>query len=1000
MGRSFAAPPNCLAFARQLHKPAERYTQFRAKKRRRQKMGLLDKLFAKRRHRRASLLNIQGIQLAKRGSYKEAHELFEQAIEMSPDLPHPRISLSNILLRDGRYSQAELQLKKALELNPDNKTQQDAWNNLASIRFEQKRYSEAIALLKKAISVYKPDHEIFYNIAISFEQLGEWEVALDYFNRSSEALTNSKAETGIKRVKQRMWQSRKMDQILNSYKGFDIEYPICGDGRLTSDELEKVEKVKDASLVFFVGAGISYPWPSCLPMASQMLRQVFHLIFELDKQEIYEILQISTEITKDEAYARLSRDLLGIPHEVSDDKCSLPFEATFQALHDVLGFPVIRFVDLLKRGKPNLHHKMLAYALYKGHTVITTNFDKHIEYAYATCFPGESLQILVTDKDYQESIDNNRTNSVLAKIHGDMDDYNSLALTLQGVAVSCDRTMYLGDDIDKEKGKQQLQWIHPRTALSIPKALFLQRVLQDRKIVVMGYSGSDIFDIMPILTASEFRCSGLWVEHTSEPLSPEVDQWKCNGENRDVLQPKAKAEMESDITSRVSKYFLDVFSGSWQEESVDNGHIKSLSSAFESWIEGLRLQPGDGLCCLARLYSQRGKWSRTKLFYTKAMGKYEKDLEHNEWRWLVTKSNLGYILDNLNQKDRALKVLSEIKEYIEDGAKQRLYPSLYANTLIDIAGKWINTLKDIEAGEMVNKAMGIAQGMDGTEGKKILCYGLRLAADRYLGKKEYKEALDIYLRVVQLSSDIFGDIREACLSSMHAGICLANMGARYEAIQMLMHAEAYAKHLGDEQLINAVKHNQGFVDGQFVGMSPALNFHAELVEAAKKQIDDSDANLDELLQYIGFEQYDQSLGWINKLLTKYDHPDARACLLFLKSNIYHRTQRLKEEIEILKEFCKIKPRHPLAEHNLGIAYSSLKNYDMAERHYLKAIELMGGNYPLANCNLGIMYTEMGRLEAAKEELLKAKKSNAPEDTLNALRRRIAQLEEPKKKWGK
>ena len=89
-------------------------------------MGLLDKMFAMGRHQRASLLNTQGIQLAKRGSYKEAQELFEQAIEIAPDHPHPKISLSNILVWDGRYSQAELQLKKALELNPDNKTQQDA----------------------------------------------------------------------------------------------------------------------------------------------------------------------------------------------------------------------------------------------------------------------------------------------------------------------------------------------------------------------------------------------------------------------------------------------------------------------------------------------------------------------------------------------------------------------------------------------------------------------------------------------------------------------------------------------------------------------------------------------------------------------------------------------------------------------------------------------------------------------------------------------------------
>ena len=957
-------------------------------------MGLLDKLFAKGRHQRASLLNIQGIQLAKRGSYKEAQELFEQAIEIAPDLPHPRISLSNILLRNGRYSQAELQLKKALELNPDNKTQQDAWVNLAGIFFEQKHYSEAIALLKKAISVHEPDHEIFYNIAISFEQLGEWKDALDYFNRSCKAFTNPKAEIGIKRAEQRMRQSREIEQILDSYKGFDIEYPRCGDGRLTSDELKKVEKAKDASLVFLVGAGISYPWPSCLPMASQILRQVFHFIFELDKNEICEILQMSNETAEDEIYAWLSRDLLKIPHEIPNDKCSLPFEATFQALYDVLGFPVIRFVDLFKRGKPNLHHEMLAYALHEGHTVITTNFDKQIEEAYKRF--KKPLQVLVTDKDYQEAIDNNQSSGVLAKIHGDMNDYNSLALTLQGVAVSCDNTMYLGDDIDTEKGGQQFQRIYPRTTLSIPKALFLQKVLHDRKTVVMGYSGLDTFDIMPILTANEFRCSGLWVEYGSGPLSKEVGEWESTGKDRTVLQPESK---EEDMPSKVSRYFLDVFGGSWQEESIDNRGTESLSVAFKSWIDRLRLQPGDGLCCLAKLYSQRGKWARAKPFYTKAMKKYEKDLKHNEWRWLVTKSNSGYILDSLNQKDQALKIFSEIKEYIEDGGKQRLYPSLYANTLIDIAGKWINTPRDIEAGEMVNKAMDIAQEIEGIEGKKILSYGLRLAADRYLGKKEYKEALDIYLKVLQLSSDIFGDIPEACLSSMHAGICLANIGAQYGAIQMLLLAEMYAKHLGDEHLINVVEHNKGFVFGQFAGISPTLNFHVELVRAAKEQVDDSDArDLDELMEYIGFEQYDRSLDWVGKLLNKYDHPDVKACLLFLESNIYHRTGQLKEEIEILNEFCRIKPQNPLAKHNLGVAYSSLKNYDVAEKHFLEAIELMNGNYALANCNLGVMYTEMGRLEAAKEQLLEAEMSHAPDNTLNILRKRIVQLEESMKRW--
>ena len=508
------------------------------------------------------------------------------------------------------------------------------------------------------------------------------------------------------------------------------------------------------------------------------------------------------------------------------------------------------------------------------------------------------MQILITDKDYQEAINNNRTNGVLAKIHGDIDDYNSLALTLQGVAATCDQSLYVGDDIDPKRAKQQFQWVFPRTTLSIPKALFLQRVLQDRKIVVMGYSGSDSFDIMPILTASMFGCRGLWVEYGSGPLSQEVERWRSNGKDRVVLQPESRGE---DLPSKISKYFLDIFGGSWQEEAVNNNYTKSLSERFKSWIERLRLHPGDGLCCLANLYSQRGKWTRAKVFYTKAIEKYEKDLDHNELRWLMTKSNLGYVLDNLNEKNNALNVFREVKEYIEKNEKQKLYPSLYANTLLTIA-RCDNRSENILDDEMVDKAMDIAQWIGGMERKKILYHRLRLAADRYLSKKNYKKALDFYLRVIQLSGDVFGDIRETCLSSMNAGICLAKMGNQYGAIQMLLLAKTYAKYLGDEKLINAVKYNYSFITTQFVGMSPSLNFHKELWEAAKNQADDLDKKkLDELMEYIGFEQYDPCLKWIDKLLSKYDHPDMRAFLLFLKSNIYHRMQMPNKEIELLKE---------------------------------------------------------------------------------------------------
>lgn len=281
------------------------------------------------------------------------------------------------------------------------------------------------------------------------------------------------------------------------------------------------------------------------------------------------------------------------------------------------------------------------------------------------------------------------------------------------------------------------------------------------------------------------------------------------------------------------------------------------------------------------------------------------------------------------------------------------------------------------------------------EDKRIMCYGLRLAADRYFEKKQYKDALDPYLTVAQWSTDVFGDTRQACLSSMNAALCFLHVGAQYDSLEMISHAEVYAKRLGDAELLHTVEHNHGYILSRFMGTSPVLNLHSELIEAAKKQMNPPES-IEELLQYIGFGQYDRSLSWIDELSKTYNHPDIQAWLLFTKSNIYHRTQKPKEEVEVLKQFCKIKPQFPLAEHNLGVAYSMEKDYNMAEKHLLKAIQLMNGNYPLAICNIGMVYADTGRLEAAIEQLLKAEKLNTPANSLEALKRHIAESEKNQK----
>ncbi len=52
-------------------------------------------MFFNKKRKHASYLNAQGIIAAKEALLQKAQNLFEQAIELSPDYPLPKINLSN-----------------------------------------------------------------------------------------------------------------------------------------------------------------------------------------------------------------------------------------------------------------------------------------------------------------------------------------------------------------------------------------------------------------------------------------------------------------------------------------------------------------------------------------------------------------------------------------------------------------------------------------------------------------------------------------------------------------------------------------------------------------------------------------------------------------------------------------------------------------------------------------------------------------------------------------
>ena len=214
-------------------------------------------------------------------------------------------------------------------------------------------------------------------------------------------------------------------------------------------------------------------------------------------------------------------------------------------------------------------------------------------------------------------------------------------------------------------------------------------------------------------------------------------------------------------------------------------------------------------------------------------------------------------------------------------------------------------------------------------------------------------------------------------------------GRIYDARESVFKASKLADDIGSDFLVREVRRQESRIAGFFRGGSRALSLHQELVSGAKSLLKQEDQkNLDHILELIGLKNYQQAMEEVQQLRNKYSEAPIQALLLFLGSNIHRRRQEVDQEIASLSEFLDINPNHPLAEHNLGNAYSAKREYERAERHYLNAIEALDGNYPLAICNLGLLYVKMGRIIEAKEKLSRAEGLNAPENSLNALRKRL------------
>jgi tetratricopeptide (TPR) repeat protein len=224
-------------------------------------------------------------------------------------------------------------------------------------------------------------------------------------------------------------------------------------------------------LVLLAGAGISMDPPSSLPSARQMMGA---------------ILDVSVP-------PKVKDPILGIS--------MLRYEFLIECFHNAFDpdFKIMDYFQLAKQ--PNTIHAYLADAGRKGNWLLTTNFDSLIERAFPCSEPG--FDVVLTPKDFETHADPaawfKKGTCLLYKLHGSTCNIKTgeatkgtLVTTLSSLGKSKE-----GDVFSVESWKRPL----------------FDCIGQDRTLVVMGYSGGDDFDIVPMLGRIPGLQRLIWISH-------------------------------------------------------------------------------------------------------------------------------------------------------------------------------------------------------------------------------------------------------------------------------------------------------------------------------------------------------------------------------------------------------------------------------------------------------------------------------------------------------
>jgi tetratricopeptide (TPR) repeat protein len=613
---------------------------------------------------------------------------------------------------------------------------------------------------------------------------------------------------------------------------------------------------KSKGYTFLVGAGISMEYPSNLPSAREFVKSMVELC--TPSEYINKILSLET--LRFEFFIEVIKNRTNIDKNVN----------------------FLDYFDIVK--SPNLIHLFLANMIIEGkgkHHIITTNFDYLIEYALMDLLPAserDNILSIITKDDFEKN-----------KNYGDLYDLGKYPLckihgSKKNIITNMDTSESLVVDIaalGKDRAEGETFAIEPY------KKPIISNIMKGQALIVMGYSGSDAFDISPMLQELEEITMIIWIDHSQEkqleifhfeqkePQKESLsdienflstihtkkgcDIYLIKGNTKDVistyfdpilLKGKSINHLEkTDIPSN-STVFKEWLKDSENYKNIPD-HVKYQFAGFiinelrepnvaiESYKKGLELLPEGELKSkgnkstflnnIGMIYRQMGDYDNALKYYDEALSiaKQIGDLKGTATRL----SNIGRIYFDKGDLDKALEYFNEaveidqkLGEFVDlDGKATRLNN---IGMVYQVKEDYDNALKYLKEVLKIDEKAGNLKGKANTLGNIGLNYKLKL---------DYVNAYNYYNEAFKIDEQL-GNLRGKATTLNNIARIFEETGYSDKALSNYIESIELAEQIGDINQKAISLNNLGILYFKgFNDVKNAISHMEQALELFKKQ---------------------------------------------------------------------------------------------------------------------------------------------------------------------